>query len=89
MNRNAAEVIGCEARERLTGVTGDPERRQQQLEALVAADPLSVGEALQLSEHARVQPLQAHRLRPTDGHRQTQPEERHDTALPAQTPEHA
>lgn len=68
-------------------VTRDAERRQQQLETLIAADLLSVSEALQLSEHTRVQPCHAHLLRVTDGNRQAQPEVCDHAALPTETPE--
>lgn len=69
------------------GVTGEAERGQKQMETLVSADLLSVAEALQFSEHALVQTLNAHRLHTTARNRQTQPEMSHNTAVPTGTPE--
>lgn len=68
-------------------VTGEGERRQQQMETLESADLPSVAEALQFSEHALVQTPDAHRLRVTARNRQTQPEMSHHAAVPTGTPE--
>ncbi len=82
MNINPTDVVTVDRR----SVTGEAERGQQQMETLVSAD-LSVAEALQLSEHALVQSLDAHRLHTTAGNPQTQPEMSHNTAVPTGTPE--
>ncbi len=82
VNKNPTDVVTVDQR----SVTGEAERGQQQMETLVSAD-LSVAEALQLSEHALVQSLDAHRLHTTAGNPQTQPEMSHNTAVPTGTPE--